>query len=165
MTGHESTMESDMPSLSTQSTMETFKECVTQKYARFDGRARRREYWLFTLGYLLISLPPSLVGGIILTTAMASESTILYVIGALLIIAMIVLYLGLVIPALAVMVRRLHDINLSGWWYLLSLIPYVGALMIVVAFIPGTIGANRFGPDPRMTTLRRSLGITSVSRS
>ncbi len=57
--------------------------------------------------------------------------------------------LGLVLPSLAVTVRRLHDTNSSGWWYLLVPLPYVGGFIVFAwCCIKGTVGTNRFGPDP-----------------
>jgi uncharacterized membrane protein YhaH (DUF805 family) len=100
-----------------------------KKYAEFKGRASRSEYWLFFLFNFLVIL-----------TAMLLRDD-----GSIVVLA----WLGLAIPNLAVGVRRLHDINMSGWWLLLSLIPFLGSLiMFVFALIPGTEGDNRFGADP-----------------
>lgn len=99
-------------------------------YATFDGRSRRAEYWLFVLFQILLALVLVLAG---------AEETIL----------MTAVWLGLIIPNCALGVRRLHDIGLSGWFYLLSLIPIVGGIfMLVCALIPGDKEENRFGAVP-----------------
>lgn len=61
-----------------------------------------------------------------------------------------ILSLVLLIPSISVAVRRLHDIDRSGWWYLLFLIPLIGAIVLLIFFVKsGTAGDNRFGPDPK----------------
>jgi uncharacterized membrane protein YhaH (DUF805 family) len=100
-----------------------------KKYAEFTGRASRAEYWLFFLFNFIVTLVASLVGG---------ESLLLPLV-----------WLGLFIPNIAVGVRRLHDINMSGWWLLINLIPFLGALVFLVfCLIPGTVGENSYGDDP-----------------
>jgi len=102
----------------------------------FNGRACRSQYWLF---YVL----PSLIIGVVvafLDAAIASGSGTLSSLYAL-----IALW-----PSLAVGVKRCHDRDMSGWWLLLLLIPLVGAIwgFIVLGCLRGTVGDNRFGPDP-----------------
>ena len=113
------------------------------KYATFQGRASRSEYWYFTLfigllvliGFLLMAIGDATLGG----------ATAGVVFGILAVVA----GLGLLLPGLAVSVRRLHDTNSSGWWYLVAFIPYVGGLILFVWYcVKGTAGENRFGPDP-----------------
>ena len=113
------------------------------KYADFKGRASRSEYWYFALfvgllflaGFLIMGFGDIVLGG----------DTAGIVFGILAVVA----GLGLLVPGLAVTVRRLHDTNSSGWWYLLALLPYVGGtIMFVWCCIRGTAGENRFGPDP-----------------
>ena len=97
------------------------------KYAVFSGRATRSEYWLF----VLLSIVATNFGNLINPK-----------LG-------VVVSLGLLIPAIAVAVRRLHDIGKSGWWYLLILIPFVGIIVILVWFCKkGTEGDNNYGTDP-----------------
>jgi uncharacterized membrane protein YhaH (DUF805 family) len=61
--------------------------------------------------------------------------------------------LGFILPYLAVTVRRLHDLDKSGWWWLIGFIPLVGAIILLVWFCQrGTVGPNRFGPDPLLTS-------------
>ena len=106
-----------------------------RRYADFSGRSRRKEYWMFFLAYVLI----------LAVTGILYE--ISHVVGGL--IAAVVV-LGLFIPSLAVQVRRFHDQDKSGWFVLLSIIPYIGGLIVLVFMaIDGTRGPNRFGEDPK----------------
>ncbi len=131
-----------------------------KRYADFSGRSRRKEYWMFFLGYTLVLITIGLVAALLGAFA-ADPATIdpeelnspmLLGLGAIVLVA-----LALVIPSLAVQVRRLHDRDMSGWWLLLlyglSVVPIVGFLasiaIIVLAILPGTRGPNRFGPDPK----------------
>jgi uncharacterized membrane protein YhaH (DUF805 family) len=112
------------------------KSCLQKNYVGFEGRAPRSEYWFYALFYILVLGAVGLVGS-------ALGGMILMVVGLGL------FGLGFFLPTLAAGVRRLHDTNASGWWYLLTFIPYVGGLIMVVWFcIPGTKGENRFGHDP-----------------
>jgi uncharacterized membrane protein YhaH (DUF805 family) len=102
-------------------------------YATFSGRAARSEYWWFFLFTFLCSL-----AGEILDAATGGAGLIN--LGVL---------LGLLLPTLAMAVRRLHDKDRSGWWYLIILIPLIGVLVLLYWFVTrGTVGPNRFGPDP-----------------
>ena len=104
------------------------KTCLTQKYADFEGRAARSEFWWFVLFSILVN------------AVLASISQIL---GGL-------FALAILLPSIAVAVRRLHDVDRSGWWYLLVLIPVIGGLVLIFGFFihRGTVGPNRFGADP-----------------
>ena len=107
-----------------------------KKYADFSGRARRKEYWLFILLYLIAAVIAGIIDAVLATMG---------IIG-------IILTLGLFIPSLSVGVRRLHDINRSGWWMLIGLIPLIGAIVLIVFFCKdGTIGVNPFGEDPKFS--------------
>jgi uncharacterized membrane protein YhaH (DUF805 family) len=107
---------------------------VLQSYATFTGRARRTEYWMFLLFNFLISF------------ALGVVETILGGPGLL-----VGLYsLAVFIPTLAVSIRRLHDTDRSGWWLLIGLIPFVGAIVLLVfAVQDGQAGDNRYGPNPK----------------
>lgn len=107
---------------------------VLKNYAGFSGRAGRREYWMFFLIYVLIYIALAVLAGI-LPSALATIFSILIV----------VFGLGLIIPSIAVGVRRLHDTDHSGWWMLISLIPLAGLYLLYLLMIEGTPGANRFG--------------------
>lgn len=99
-----------------------------QKYADFTGRARRSELWWFVLFTVAVNFVLQLVGLEALAGLFA---------------------LAVLIPSIAVGVRRLHDIDRTGWWYLLALVPVIGWLVLIFFYIqPGTPGENRFGPDP-----------------
>jgi uncharacterized membrane protein YhaH (DUF805 family) len=117
-----------------------------RKYANFQGRARRSEYWLFYLLFVIVYVV-LLVGSGALNPNKSGPSAlglIVSLIGGLAI-------LGMFVPMLAVTVRRLHDTNRSGWWLLLSLIPFIGGLVVFVfTVLPGTSGSNTFGTDPKM---------------
>ena len=105
-----------------------------KKYAVFSGRARRKEYWMFFLLYFIAMI----VANVIDVAAMTMGAVTLIV------------SLGLFIPSLAVSIRRLHDINKSGWWMLIAFIPLVGAIVLLVFFCKdGTNGSNPFGDDPK----------------
>ena len=104
-----------------------------KKYAVFDGRATRKEYWLFVLLYIILAI----VFGVL--DALLSSSILLILLGV-----------ALFIPNVAVIVRRLHDINFSGWWILLTLLPILGSIILLVMMLmDGTKGKNRFGDDPK----------------
>ena len=103
-----------------------------RKYARFDGRASRSEYWWFQLGVVVLLLVA--VIPLVLTTAAAasnpSGTTSIPVVFAVLLLALV--YLALIVPSLAISVRRLHDTDQSGWLFLLNLIPSVGGIVVLV---------------------------------
>jgi uncharacterized membrane protein YhaH (DUF805 family) len=111
------------------------------KFADFSGRARRMEYWMFVVLNIGVSVVASILDGVLGMTGMVGG---LY--GPLTLIAA----LGLLIPGIAVAVRRLHDQNKSGWWLLLALIPLLGGLVLLVfMFLEGTAGDNQYGSDPK----------------
>ena len=113
---------------------------VLKKYAVFTGRARRKEYWMFVLWNFIVSFVIGIIIGLasVLANAPALSSVVwLYVLAVLL-------------PSLAVAVRRLHDTNRGGWWLLICLVPLVGAIMILVFMVQdGTPGDNKYGPNPK----------------
>lgn len=112
-----------------------------RKYVVFSGRACRSEYWWFTLATMLINIAVRIL--LVVVSFVATPLTLIVsLIG-------VVIGLGLFLPSLSVCVRRLHDKDKSGWWLLLGLIPLIGAIVLLVWFCQrGTIGPNRFGPDP-----------------
>lgn len=110
-------------------------------YATFTGRASRPEFWWFALFVFLGNIVVGLADRFLFGTGFDGSSVSL--LGAI---------FGLVVllPTVAVGVRRLHDIDKSGWWYLLILIPVLGYLIVIFFCIQrGVEGPNRFGPDPR----------------
>ena len=120
-----------------------------RRYADFSGRSQRKEYWMFTLFVLIVyAVCFSLIfaGGGLGDLDAGGFSAF----GWLGLGLLGIFVLGSFIPALAVIVRRLHDQDKSGWFILLQFVPYVGAIVIFVFMcIEGTKGENRFGPDPK----------------
>ncbi len=121
-----------------------------RRYAEFYGRSRRREYWLFILFYLLVLMVINAIFGEPL--AMRAGPWFSYTVvengtgsavGNL-------FWLASLVPGLAVTVRRLHDIDRSGWWLLLMFVPLLGWFTLFIFYcLDGTPGSNRFGPDPK----------------
>ncbi len=111
-----------------------FKLVVFERYALFEGRAGRAEYWWFFLANFLISL---------VLQGLGRGASILAIVS-------LIYSLALLIPGLAVAVRRLHDTDKSGWWILISLVPLVGIIVLIVFLATdGDPGANQYGnPDP-----------------
>lgn len=106
---------------------------VLSKYATFTGRATRSEFWWFALFVILVNIATSIIDNLII------GAPVLNTISAL----------GLLLPQLAAGVRRLHDIDRSGWWLLIVLIPLIGWIVLIFFNVqPSQQGANRFGPQP-----------------
>lgn len=119
-----------------------------KRYADFSGRSRRKEYWMFTLGLVIFYLLIALLLGVGVSAADGGAGMDLF--GGTAAIVMIVVGLAMVIPGLAVQVRRFHDQDKSGWFVLLNFIPYLGGLIVLVFMcLEGTRGHNRFGEDPK----------------
>ncbi len=107
---------------------------VLRKYAVFSGRARRMEYWMFLLINVIIAVAFAIIDSLL---------GIQGVLGGL-------YSLAVLIPSIAVAVRRLHDTNRSGWWILINFIPLIGLIIFIVfAVQDSTPGANRYGPNPK----------------
>ena len=123
--------------------MEWYLKVMRENYANFKGRARRKEYWMFSLFFFHFAI----LGGFVMLLlydiggeAPGTIATILFVIW----------YLAHLVPSLAVTVRRLHDTGKSGWLYLICLIPYIGGLILFIfTVIEGDNGDNEYGPDPK----------------
>ena len=110
---------------------------VLKKDAVFEGRAHRTEFWMFVLVSLIVSIILGVIDGLIGSYGSA---------GGLL---QGLYSLAVLIPSLAVGARRLHDIDRSGWWLLLGLIPIVGIIILIVWFATeGKPGTNTYGPNP-----------------
>ena len=111
---------------------------VLKKYAVFSGRAQRKEYWLFMLFNTIISF----VIWLIELSVGDPPHTVLAL-----------YYLAIVIPSLAVLVRRLHDTNRSGWWIFISFIPLIGSIILIVFLVQDSQpDENRYGPNPKGAT-------------
>jgi uncharacterized membrane protein YhaH (DUF805 family) len=112
---------------------------VLKKYVVFSGRARRKEFWMFVLINVAISIVLSILDAIIGTRTDSGIS-----------ILSSIYSLAVLLPSLAVSVRRLHDTNRTGWWILIGLIPIVGFIILIVFYaMEGTAGDNQYGPDPK----------------
>ena len=124
--------------------MQWYLMVMRDNYANFSGRARRKEYWMFTLFFMLFLLVPSFVFGLLI--GMFPSDKVL-ISGGIILAAIYFIHL---VPGLAVTVRRLHDTGKSGWLYLLVIIPYIGSLIIFIfTVIEGDKGDNKYGPDPK----------------
>src|SRR6516225_4086946 len=111
-----------------------------KRYAEFTGRSRRKEYWMFVLLSIGIYLIASMLDGIAGMNGIIARTY-----GP--ITALVAL--ALLVPTLAVSIRRLHDSDRSGWWLLLGLVPMVGEIIVLIFMVlKGTPGANSFGADP-----------------
>ncbi|APE19753.1 MULTISPECIES: DUF805 domain-containing protein [Streptomyces] len=107
---------------------------VLKKYVVFNGRARRKEFWMFELINVIISIVLTVVD---LSLDMQLLSTIYS--------------LGIFLPSLAVTVRRLHDTGRSGWWVLIGLVPLVGFIVLLIfACTEGDQHENEHGPNPKL---------------
>jgi uncharacterized membrane protein YhaH (DUF805 family) len=124
-----------------------------RRYADFSGRSRRKEYWMFILGVLIVyAICGALIamGGFFSTIGDPTATPEISVIGWLGFGLLGIFALAIFIPSLAVIVRRLHDQDKSGWFILLQFIPYIGGIiMLIFMCIEGTKGENRYGPDPK----------------
>lgn len=117
--------------------IENFKDVITKRYAQFNGRANKTEFWQYVLVYMLISIALSLLMSIFARVG---------VLRVLFMIVNTVVMLALIIPSLAVSIRRMHDIGKGGGWVLINLIPLVGFIwFIVLAVQDSEPGTNRFG--------------------
>ena len=107
---------------------------VLKKYAVFNGRARRKEYWMFFFFNILIGTVLGIIDGV---------AGLVGLLGGL-------YALALLIPGIAVSVRRLHDTGRSGWWLLIGLVPLVGAVVLLIFFVQDSHSdQNQYGPNPK----------------
>jgi uncharacterized membrane protein YhaH (DUF805 family) len=107
---------------------------VLKKYAVFAGRARRKEFWMFFLVYVIIVVALIIVESILGLSGILSG-----------------LYsLALLIPSIAVTVRRLHDTGRTGWWWWIGFVPVIGIIVLLVFMaLEGEPAQNQYGPDPK----------------
>ncbi len=107
---------------------------VLKKYADFSGRARRKEYWMFALFNFIIAFVLGFIEGLV-----GGPGFIGFIYA-----------LAVIIPGIAVSVRRLHDTNRSGWWLLILLVPIVGIIVILVFMVQDSqAGDNQYGANPK----------------
>ena len=112
-----------------------------KRYADFSGRSRRKEYWMFVLFMIIAAVVLSLIEGMLGMSGMVGgiygPLTTLFI-------------LAIIIPSLAVQVRRFHDQGKSGWMVLLGFIPLIGGIIVLVFMcLEGDRGDNEYGPDPK----------------
>ena len=112
-----------------------WKQVVLERYAQFTGRARRAEFWWFALANFIISVVFNVVGG--------AFTPLFSVIG-------FIYSLAVLIPGIAVGIRRLHDTDRSGWWLLIALVPFVGVIILIVFFATDSKpGVNQYGTSEK----------------
>lgn len=120
--------------------MEWYIKCL-RNYVNFKGRARRKEFWMFILFNSIIS------AALIIISMMVSDSAVVYTI----------YYLVTALPFIAVCVRRLHDIDRSGWWFLLNMVPFGAFVLLWFHCKEGTSDNNRFGDNPKVTSTKNII--------
>ncbi|MHA6316804.1 DUF805 domain-containing protein [Altererythrobacter sp. CAU 1778] len=135
-----------------------------KRYAEFTGRSRRMEYWMFTLLNVIVGFVLSVIvfgsagaAGAFAEGGAGDASAGLGLLTGGLGLLILLWIVAIIIPSIAVTVRRLHDRDMSGWWYLgffvAGFIPFVGIIasiaLLVIMLLPGTPGPNRYGPDPK----------------
>jgi len=117
---------------------------VLKQYADFSGRARRKEYWMFTLFNIIFIIVAMTLDNILGLTVGELPYGVFYVLYAL----------AVLIPGIAVTVRRLHDVGKSGWMFLIVLIPLIGAIWLLVLMVTDSNpGENQYGQNPKEATV------------
>jgi uncharacterized membrane protein YhaH (DUF805 family) len=115
---------------------------VLKKYAVFEGRAGRKEYWFFILFNILISMA---LGYVDWLTGNINPETGLGILSG-------IYALGVMLPGMAVSVRRLHDTDRSGWWLLITFVPVIGAIVFLYFMVlDSNPETNEYGPTPKVT--------------
>ena len=113
--------------------MNWYLTVIKEHYADFKGRARRKEFWMFMLINWVISMVLAIIGGLIHFTLLGS-----------------IYSLAVLVPTLGVGVRRLHDMGKSGWWYLICLVPVLGAIYLIYLWCQDSQAeANEWGANPK----------------
>ena len=118
---------------------EAIKTCLVDKYVTFSGRATRSEYWYFFLFYYFLTFCLSFIVGF------SQSDLALAVIG--------LLCLPILLPSLAVTVRRLHDTGRSGWWFFISFVPYIGGIALLIFLCQKSDEDNKYGSNPKMVEI------------
>lgn len=113
---------------------------VMKQYADFNGRARRKEFWMFVLFNIIFAIVATMIDGGLGTNMAPLPYGYIY----------IAYCLVTFIPGLAVSVRRLHDVGKSGWWIFIALVPLIGAIWLLVLYCTDSQpGDNEYGPSPK----------------
>lgn len=116
---------------------------VLKEYTNFEGRARRTEYWMFALFNFLIFIPLYAIDVFLFSKGILPIPMALSAI----------YFLAVLLPSISVLVRRLHDVDKSGWWYFISFVPLVGSFILLFFLVQdGTVGDNQFGSNPKGVT-------------
>lgn len=114
---------------------------VIRNYVGFSGRARRKEYWMFVLFNIIISIVLAMVDGMLGLKVGGEQGAGL--LG-------LIYSLAILLPSIAVGVRRLHDTGRSGWWMLIAFVPFIGFIVLIVFFVlDSQPGSNEYGPNPK----------------
>ena len=118
-----------------------------KKYAVFSGRATRKEFWIFTLIFGIVTAVLYGVGEA--TKPVSGEPS--HIVNILVAILFLLWVFAHLVPAIAVTVRRLHDIGRSGWWYFIQYVPLIGPIVIIVFLVQDSQPHdNQYGPNPKM---------------
>ena len=120
--------------------MNWFLTVLKEHYADFNGRARRKDYWMFVLWNLIVAIVLGVIlGALVAFTGIKALMVVAYLYG-----------LAVLIPSIALGVRRLHDIGKSGLWYLSCLVPVVGSILLLIFFcLDSQPGPNKWGANPK----------------
>ena len=106
---------------------------VLKNYVGFSGRARRKEYWMFLLFNIIVSIVLNVIGAVIMLPVLG-----------------LIYSLAILLPSIAVAVRRLHDTGRSGWWLLLGLIPLIGTIILLIFLVQDSHDENEYGANPKL---------------
>ncbi len=128
--------------------LSALQSVYVDRYCTFEGRAGRPEYWFAALGSIIVSFLALLLGVAIFLGVLALDETIGAAVGIGLLVLLGIALVLTIIPNIAVTVRRLHDAGFSGWFYLLSLIPNIGGLILLVFAVLPSAAPNRWGTGP-----------------
>ena len=113
---------------------------VVKNYAGFSGRARRKEYWMFLLFNMIFAFVAAIIDNVVGTASPELGYGVFYGLYTM----------AMIIPGIAVIVRRLHDVGKSGWMYFIVLIPFVGVIWLMVLLLTDSDdGENQYGQNPK----------------
>ncbi len=112
--------------------MEYFIDAVKNNYMNFNGRVRRKAFWMYILIYFVISIVASIIDSVL----------------GIQLVSLIV-SLGLLLPSISISARRLHDTGRSGWWQLIGFIPVIGFIILIVFYVQDSHEENKFGVNPK----------------
>ena len=129
--------------------MEIYLKVLKENYVNFNGRARRKEFWMFQLFLIIITVICTVLDNVLGTFVVIDASPLGRIVlpfGWLYFLCGIFHFL----PSLSVLVRRLHDIGKSGWWFLIGCVPFIGAFwLLYLVCKDGDYGENSYGNNPK----------------